>query len=357
MIIIYAITLFVIMLYFAYPVWLILRGPADEKDLENGDINRVSLILLTYNGREYLDQKIRELIQELQHFEEYEMIILDDASTDGSKEVLMSYYDHKNIRLVMQDQHRGIPYAMNLGIEEAKYDHIIFCDQRQNLMPDILKRLLAPLVNDRVGAVSGCISHMDKKDCFSVIRKYENFIKTKESNMGNLIGVYGPLYAVKKECYVPIPENILLDDLYLSLQIIKTKQIRILGECKVIDEGFSELYDYHRAKRYLTGFWQILRDKTIWSKLNFDQLIMLLWHKYLRLIIPVLLFISYAGTAFAASSSPFYLIIFSIMSLVILASVIPKISKHFKPAHFLRINILYFLALCSLIFGRIFVKN
>jgi glycosyltransferase involved in cell wall biosynthesis len=351
------------MLYFLYPLWLILIAHGkDNSGLERGEINRVSLILLTYNGKEYLDQKIADLNRQLNQFKEYEMIILDDASEDGSQEILCGYVDQENTRLIIQEKHMGIPYAMNLGVREAKYDHIIFCDQRQNLTPNILNRLLAPLSNEQIGAVSGCISHMDKKDCYSMIRRYENFIKTKESSMGNLIGVYGPLYAVKKECYVPIPQHIILDDLYLSLQIIKTKQVRILGDCKIIDENICDLYDFSRAKRYLTGFWQIARDKTIWNRLNIHQLIMLLWHKYLRLTIPVLLFISYLGTGVAALTDQYYLVAFILMSIGISISLIPKVSHLFKPSNFIRLNALYFIALMvvigeNLIFYKSIARN
>lgn len=358
MIILYAITLFIILLYFAYPLWLILiTNGTKERQYEGGEITKVSLILLSYNGKIYLEEKIAELLQELKDFEDYELMILDDSSTDGSKQLLKSYETMKNTRVIIQDEHHGIPFAMNLGIREAKFDHIIFCDQRQNLTRNIFKRLLAPLRDKQIGAVSGCISHMDKKDCYSMIRRYENFIKTKESMMGNLIGVYGPLYAITKESYTPIPEHIMLDDLYLSLQIIKNKEIKILGSCKIIDEGIIDLYDYARAKRYLMGFWQILKEKSIWKSLNMKQLTMLVWHKYLRLLIPLMLFLCYAGTGIQGLFNTYFFIGFLFMSLAIVLSMIPFFAKHFKPATFLRINILYFMAMNMLVINALTFKH
>jgi len=342
------------MLNFAYPLWLIMIAKRrNDESSQEIEINGVSLIFLSYNGKKYLKQKIRELQQEMQVFSEYEILILDDNSTDGSEALLNAFRDRPEIKLFIQDEHRGIPYAMNLGIKEARFGHVIFCDQRQHLRPGILKRLVAPLGDRRIGAVSACISHMDMKDCYSVIRKYENYVKVKESSMGNLIGVYGPLYAIKKGCYTPIPEHIILDDLYLSLQIIKTRQIKILGECQIIDEGISDLYDYKRARRYLSGFWQILKDKGIWSKLNFRQLTMLVWHKYLRLIIPILLFLSYLGTGIAGIKHVDYLLAFAVMSMAIIISLVPPLARLVKPANLIRINILYFMALNSLIFSQL----
>lgn len=354
MIPVYAITVFIVALYFAYPLWLMLLS-SHAKDGHGSDpaIKGISLILLTYNGAPYLEEKIRALKKELESFSCHELIILDDHSTDGSHRLLETFAKGKHTRLIRQDEHRGIPFAMNLGIREAKFDHVIFCDQRQNLTDNIFKRLTDPLRKEDVGAVSACISHRDKQNCYSLMRRYENCIKRMESRSGNLIGVYGPLYAIRKNCYVPIPENIILDDLYLSLCIMSRKKIRLVHECQIIDEAINELYDYKRARRYLMGFRQILKDRQIWASLTRKQAIMLLWHKYLRLLIPVLLFASYAGTGVAALSNEFYRLAFLIMSLALAASFLPVFARYFKLPNYIRINMLYFIAMLMIGIERI----
>jgi glycosyltransferase involved in cell wall biosynthesis len=315
-----------------------------------GEIDGVSLILLSYNGREYLEEKIGILLDELKAFPDHEMIIIDDHSSDGSQEVLHKFESLRNVRLVLKDEHRGIPHTMNMAAALAGYEYLIFCDQRQEASRNILKKLVEPLGQEEIGAVSACISHIDKNGCGSLIRRYENFLKAGESHAGSLMGVYGPLYAMKKSCYSPIPEPIILDDLYLSLKVMASKEISILEDCRIYDEHICTLTDYHRIKRYLTGFRQILADRPMLGSLSGRQLTMLLWHKYLRLLIPVFLCLSYFTTGILSFYHTGFIVIFALLTLVGIASLSPFFSglKNVM-IHFVRINVLYVIAMAQLI--------
>jgi glycosyltransferase involved in cell wall biosynthesis len=352
---IFIITALVILLYFSYPLWLRL---ASLKKMKNNNqvrvtIDGVTLILLSYNGKEYLEEKINILLKDLKSFPNYEMIIVDDYSTDGSRELLGEYMDITRMQIILKPEHKGIPHSMNLGVTFAKFNYLIFCDQRQAATGDILGKLVEPLGNDDIGAVSACISHVDKAGCSSLIRKYENFLKAGESRAGSLMGVYGPLYAMKKSCYTPIPEPIILDDLYLSLKVMGTKKIRIMEECRIYDEHICSLHDYSRIRRYLTGFLQILTDTTLLGHMPARQLIMLLWHKYLRLLIPVLLFLCYVSTGILSFYNPFYLIPFALLTILGISSLTPAIYRIKNMIiHFARINILYILAMGDLLFRQ-----
>ncbi len=356
---IYLITASIILLYLIYPLWLTLYSSnQSESEIETAEINSVSLILLSYNGQQYLNEKINFLLKELSCFQHYELIIIDDNSTDGSKEILDNFRNTKNIRIILKNEHKGIPHSMNIGVDNAKYENIIFCDQRQNLFDNIIFRIVEPLKFKNMGAVSACISHLDKERSYSVIRRYENFLKIKESKTGNLIGVYGPFYALKKDCFSVIPDHIILDDLYLSLKIIKSKQIKILEDCQIFDEDPSILFNYKRIKRYLYGLLQIINDKALVGQLNNKQLIMLFWHKYLRLFIPFLLFLCFICTGILCSKNTDYLILFCILSVLGIVSVFSGLSKiRFSLKSFIRIIILYIVALADIFFKDICFKR
>lgn len=325
--------------------------PKDQSSDKNESniINSVSVILLSFNGKNYLNEKINFLLNELSCFEHYEIIIVDDNSSDGSKELLSNFLQNENIRIILKSAQKGIPHTMNIGVKNAKYSNIVFCDQRQNLSKNIIKRLVEPLNFKKIGAVSACIAPLSKGNCESIIRRHENFLKSKESEVGNLIGVYGPLYSIKKVCYSPIPEYIYLDDLYLSLIILRSKKIKIISDCEIIDEDLSVLYDYKRTKRYLNGFLQLLKEKDLIRNLSYKQIIMLFWHKYLRLFIPLFLFVSYICTGVKGISHPVYMVLFGIVTTFCVVSVLPNVFKiRFKMRDLIRINIFYFFALFDL---------
>jgi len=359
MITIFIITGFLIIVYLVYPLWLMaISTEKPEGEKETKDISSVSLVLLSYNGLDYLKEKVNFLIKELSYFQGYELIIIDDNSTDGSKEFINSLKETDHIRIICKSRQKGIPHSMNLGVEIAKYDYIIFCDQRQKLSDHILQHIIEPLKYKNIGAVSGCICHRDKENKCSFIRRHENFIKAKESQAGSLIGVYGPFYAIKKHCYTIIPDYIILDDLYLSLRILKTKQIEIREDCRIIDESFSYLSDYKRTRRYVSGFLQLLKEKTIISDLNNKQKIMLLWHKYLRLFIPPLLFLCYVSAGVIIFQGIGYIILFSVLTVLVLISLLPGSFRiQFRLKNLIRINILYFIALLDIFINDILLRR
>jgi hypothetical protein len=129
-----------------------------------------------------------------------------------------------------------------------------------------------------------------------------------------------------------------------------SKEISILEDCRIYDEHICTLTDYHRIKRYLTGFRQILADRPMLGSLSGRQLTMLLWHKYLRLLIPVFLCLSYFTTGILSFYHTGFIVIFALLTLVGIASLSPFFSglKNVM-IHFVRINVLYVIAMAQLI--------
>jgi poly-beta-1,6-N-acetyl-D-glucosamine synthase len=356
---IFIITAFIIILYLVYPLWLtFITSDKSVSVKETEEINCVSVILLSYNGINYLEEKINFLIREISGFKCYELIVIDDDSTDGSAEILNKFRSNEHVKVLYNSKQEGIPFCMNLGVANANYDNVIFCDQRQVLSEGSLKKIVEPLKYANVGAVSGCISILDKGKKCSYLRKHENFLKIKESKTGSLIGVYGPFYAIKKQCYSLIPEHIILDDLYLSLKILKSGQIELSQECQITDDDFSSLYDYKRTKRYLSGLLQLLKEKSLIGDLNYRQMTMLFWHKYLRLIIPSLLFLCYISLGIGLANGIEFIITFCVGTAIALLSILPgRFMCRFRLKNLVRMNVFYFIAFLDILINDAFKQH
>jgi hypothetical protein len=246
---------------------------------------------------------------------------------------------------------------MNIGVQAAIYENIVFCDQRQSICSGALKKLIEPLKYKKIGLVSACISNLDKNKCFSLIRAHENYIKQKEAITGNLIGVYGPLYAIKKECYVEIPNGIILDDLYLTLNTLPKYQVIILKDCLIVDDCIDHLYNYERSKKYLTGLFQLF-TRNLLSVLSIKQIVMLVWHKYLRLFIPLFFLISLILTGINYYDQFIFLIAFvSVTLLLLLALINDKFLNKFQVKSLLLISLFYTVAFFDLFIKKLFSYN
>jgi poly-beta-1,6-N-acetyl-D-glucosamine synthase len=346
--------LLLIIFSFLYPIWITYKGKNEEiPNFENEIKDGITIIYLSYNGFQYLNQKLAQLLIEIQEFNHSEIIIIDDGSCDETQDFLNNFH-HPKVKIILKRNQKGIPDSMNEAVKMAQFPYIVFCDQRQTISTGAIKKIVVPLNNPEIGAVSSILSAQDKKGKYSMIRIIENYIKSKESRLGKLIGVYGPLYAIKKECYHTIPEDIILDDLYVSLHILKTKKIILHQEAIIVDENCNQLYNYQRIKRYLTGLFQIITQQNLISKLPVKEKWMLLWHKYFKLLIPISLFIVNISLGVLALHDISFLVLFIFINILGVTSIVLSIFKlHSKYQSLLCINILYIIVILDIICQKI----
>jgi glycosyltransferase involved in cell wall biosynthesis len=96
-----------------------------------------SVIIPLYNKESFIARTLQSVLD--QTFQEFEIIIVNDGSTDGSVKEVERFNDER-IRLVEQTN-AGVSAARNRGIEEAKYDMIAFLDADDEWLPDYLSEI------------------------------------------------------------------------------------------------------------------------------------------------------------------------------------------------------------------------
>jgi len=107
----------------------------------------VSLVLPVYNVEEYLSRCIDSCLDQDISSEDYEIIIVDDGSTDASPRIGKKYEDeYPNVKLIKQ-KNKGLSGARNTGLENAKGDFVWFIDSddwiESNILADITQKLIA----------------------------------------------------------------------------------------------------------------------------------------------------------------------------------------------------------------------
>ncbi|GGG18937.1 glycosyltransferase [Paenibacillus aceti] len=99
----------------------------------------ISVIIPTYNKSMYLDLTLSSFIN--QNFNEYELIIIDDGSTDNTKDIVSSYESKLNIKYIYQ-QNKGRSAARNSGLREAVGKYVVFNDDDRIVHPSFLSEHL-----------------------------------------------------------------------------------------------------------------------------------------------------------------------------------------------------------------------
>ncbi|WP_368503223.1 CDP-glycerol glycerophosphotransferase family protein [Alkalihalophilus sp. As8PL] len=118
-------------------------------------MNRISVIVTNFNKEDYLERCLLSLLN--QTYQQFEVIIIDDGSTDGSGEILNAFERmHEHIHVYLYEENKGAAWARNTGIEKAKGEFIYFLDADDYVAPHTLELMVkhigqAPLL---VGMIS-----------------------------------------------------------------------------------------------------------------------------------------------------------------------------------------------------------
>lgn len=99
---------------------------------------KVSVIVPVYNVQKYLNQCVDSLLA--QDMTDYEIILVDDGSTDGSGSICDSYQKANDNVVSIHQKNQGVSVARNTGIESAKGKWITFVDSDDWAEPDLLKK-------------------------------------------------------------------------------------------------------------------------------------------------------------------------------------------------------------------------
>jgi len=96
----------------------------------------ITILITTYNDKKFLSSSIKSVL--LQNFKDYELLIIDDGSTDETSLVVKKLND-KRIRYI-KIKHRGRSGALNYGLKVAKFDWVFLIDADDLILPETLEK-------------------------------------------------------------------------------------------------------------------------------------------------------------------------------------------------------------------------
>src|SRR5438045_8388133 len=101
---------------------------------------KVSVLMSVYNGQEFLCEAIESV--STQSYRDFEFLIIDDGSTDGTPEILRKYAAADERIRVHRHENRGRAESLNVGIELARGEYIARMDADDVALPERLRQQL-----------------------------------------------------------------------------------------------------------------------------------------------------------------------------------------------------------------------
>lgn len=225
-------------------------------------MEKVSIIIPTYNRANVLSASVQSILQ--QSYTDFELLIVDDGSTDNTDIVVETMQDDR-IRYLKMPENKGVAAARNEGIRQAEYDYIAFQDSDDYWKPDKLEKQMEFLIQSPEIGLLYCPYECQKADGSTILVPDHNIpSEEKQGNiyqymlLRNTIGTPGVL--VRRQCLEKsglFCENLTcLEDWELFLRIARDHEIAFQDEpmvrANLSTDGVSHnISGYYEARCYM----------------------------------------------------------------------------------------------------------
>jgi cellulose synthase/poly-beta-1,6-N-acetylglucosamine synthase-like glycosyltransferase len=200
------------------------------------------------------------------------------------------------VTVLEYQQNQGKAATLNHAIAHVHSDVIVFSDANSEFESDAIKELVRWFTDPTVTAVCGRLVICDPKtgrNVDSLYWRYETFIKRSEGRLHEVLGANGAIYALRRDRFVPIPPNTIIDDFVIPLLSRIHHGGHVIYEPAAVahEESPSRIRDefWRRVRigagafQALTLLYPLLAPRNGWMAFSF------LSHKVLRWLSPFFL--------------------------------------------------------------------
>ena len=303
----------------------------------------VFIVFSVFNEEKVIKEKLESIFKTSYPLDKLTVFVGSDNSVDGTNQIIEEYTSrYTNLTFKQFNERSGKSDVLNklvAAINEDPVHHkdgiFIFTDANVMFEPDTIYQLVKHFKNQNIAQVgANILSKSVKADGISFQEKQyiqrENSVKYLEGlNWGAMMGAFGACYAMRSDCWTEIPENYLMEDFYLSMNVLSKGKKAILELKAICYEDVSNEMgeEFKRKSRIQAGNFQNLG--VYWKLLfRFNALSFCFFsHKVIRWLGPVFILLSYAANAWLLQYGHFYIFTFLVQNLLLISPVIDSLLK------------------------------
>ena len=267
-------------------------------DISDDCLPEVTLMVCAYNEEDIIAEKMANT-----HLLDYpadrlHLVWVTDGSTDNTNTLLSAYPE---VEIVYSPERRGKAAALKHGIKEVKTEIVMMTDANTMLNPGAVREIVRLMQDPKVGCVSGEKKVMAKSDSDEAAQgeglywKYESTLKRLDGELYSAMGAAGELCVIRRQLMTDIPDDTLLDDFIISMEIVRTGyKIAYTSKAYAMEYGSADLHEESKRKRRIAagGLQSCWRLRSLMNPLRYPVVaFQFVSHRVLRwTITPVCLF-------------------------------------------------------------------
>ena len=316
-------------------------------DITDDCLPEVTLMVCAYNEEDIISEKMSNTHSLDYPADRLHLVWVTDGSTDNTNSILSTYPD---VKIVFSPERRGKSAALKHGIKEVSTEIVMMTDANTMLNPEAIREIVRLMQDPKVGCVSGEKKVMAKSDSDEAAQgeglywKYESTLKRLDSELYSAMGAAGELCVIRRQLMTDIPDDTLLDDFVISMEIVRMGyKIAYTSKAFAMEYGSADLHEESKRKRRIAagGLQSSWRLRSLMNPLRHPVVaFQFVSHRVLRwTITPVCLFaLIPLNTILVLSGEGIIYTIIWILQILFYASALAgmKISKYFV---FMNLNV------------------
>ena len=275
----------------------------------------VTVVIPAHNEERSLETKIRNVLDSDYPRALLDVIVVSDASTDGTNEIARSF-EPDGIRLVVQETRQGKTAGLNRAMALARGSIVVFTDANAAYLPVMIGTLARYFLQPDVGLVTGYTRYTLTDnglvaEATNLYTSLERAIKRAEGRWGCCVGADGAIFAMRRSLYGTLRTDD-INDFVLPLRVIEQGYRCVFADDVFCSEqpGKSVESEFRRQSRItnrtLRAIW---RNIHLLNPLRFPVFsFFLLSHKVVRFLVPVFLLLSASSLPFLVQTNGLYLV-------------------------------------------------
>ena len=281
--------------YVAYPVivWVVARTRAPHADSSrNGEWPCVTITLPVYNAVGSIRATLERLLEVDYPAEKLQLLVLSDASTDGTDDVVREF-SARGVELLRAPSRRGKTAAENAAVAIARGEIIVNIDATVVVPRTSLKPLVRAFQDPTVGVASGCDVSVDAaarkgSGGESGYTSYEMRVRKLETRAGSIVGASGCFYGIRRKIRIsPLAPGLSWD--FASTLVAREQGFRSVSVedaiCLVPPTRELRLELRRKARTMARGISTLFRFRALMNPFRYGGFaLMLISHKLLRWI-------------------------------------------------------------------------
>lgn len=303
--------------YIGYPIvmYIVSRG-APPLASSDASAPSVALLISAYNEVDCIEEKLRNSLELEYPVGQLNIIVISDASSDGTDDIVTAYQE-QGVALLRMASQSGKTVGLNAAVERTESEVIVFSDANAMYRKDAIRALVRPFSDQRIGAVVGEQAYLESNSessrSESLYWRYETKIKEFESARGSVVGGDGAIYAIRRCLYEPMKAEA-LSDFVNPLQVVRAGYRCVYTRDAVAYEEAAAdfVLEYRRKVRIVNRAWRAMMSmREMLNPFAYGVFSIKLWsHKVLRWVAPIFLVSAFVTNIWLLQEGVVYRVVF-----------------------------------------------